>query len=133
MQPAVSGTFFAPFRATAVAVAIAVAMAPSGSAVAGESRGGFTGPDNVQSVTVAEASNLPDDTDVRMEGRLVRSLGDEDYEFEDGTGSMTVEIDDDEWQGVEAGPETRVVLEGELDSEQSGMELDVDRVQVLGE
>lgn len=132
MKPAtVTGRVFAPV--TAAAMAAVLAIAPITSVGAAQSGGGYTGPGDVKSVTVAEAANLPDDTDVRMEGHLVRSLGDEDYEFDDGTGTMIVEIDDDEWGGVEVGPETRVVLEGELDSEQSGMELDVDRVEVVGQ
>ena len=36
--------------------------------------GGFTGPDNRQSVTVAEVAGLPDDTEVRLTGYIVKKL-----------------------------------------------------------
>src|SRR5690606_35257924 len=74
-------------------------LALAAAAVAGQASAGDDDPQNVRTVTAAEAANLPDDTRVRVEGRIVRSLGDEEYEFRDDTGTMRVEIDDDDWDG----------------------------------
>lgn len=96
---------------------------------ADQRNGGFKGPDNFQQVTVAEAAALPDDAAVRLEGFVVKALGDEKYEFRDDSGTLVVEIDDDEWNGFEATPETRLRLHGEIEQEGQRTELDVDGIQ----
>ena len=93
--------------------------------------GGFVGPDNLQLVTVAEALELPDDTDVKLQGYIVRSVGDENYEFKDDSGTIVVEIDDDDWGGVETTPDTWVEVSGEIEQERNGAELEVDSVRQL--
>ena len=42
-----------------------------------------------------------------------------------------VEIDDEDWRGVEAGPSDRVELRGEIDREWQRTELEADSVQLL--
>lgn len=96
-------------------------------------QGGFRGPDDVPVVTAAEAAGLPDDVDVRLRGTLARSLGADDYEFVDDSGTLVVEIDDDEWRGLVVDPGTVVVLSGELDRDSDGVELDVDRIDLVDE
>jgi uncharacterized protein YdeI (BOF family) len=44
---------------------------------------------------------------------------------------MIVEIDDDDWRGIEADPSTVVELTGEVDHDANEVELDVDRVTLL--
>ena len=94
-------------------------------------QGGFTGPDNLRQVTVAEALELPDDTDVKVQGYIVRSLGDEKYEFRDDSATINVEIDDDDWHGVEATPDVLVEIVGEIDAERDGPELEADSVRLV--
>lgn len=94
-------------------------------------RGGYKGPDNYEVVTVTQALQLQDDANVRVEGYLVRSLGDEKYELQDDTGVMIVEIDDDDWDGVEANPDLRVRIHGEIDKDRRDTELDADGIQVV--
>lgn len=91
--------------------------------------GGFKGPDNYQLVTVADTSGLADETHVRLEGFVVKSLGDETYEFRDDSGTLLVEIDDDDWGGLEVTPELRVQIHGEIDIERQKVELDVDGIR----
>lgn len=91
--------------------------------------GGFKGPDNYRLVTVAEVAGLPDDAPVRLEGFIVKSLGDEEYEFQDDTGTLVVEIDDEDWGGLEATPELRVQVHGEIDQERQKVELDADGIR----
>lgn len=56
-------------------------------------------------VTVAEAKKLPDATAVTLTGTLLKHLNQEHYEFNDGTGLILLEIDDDLWKaaGLKAG------------------------------
>ena len=107
-----------------------VVLAFSGAAVAANADG-FTGPGGQPApATAAEASSLPDDAKVLLSGFIVRSLGDEQYEFRDDTGTLVVEIDDDEWQGVEVTPEDPVDLLGEIDrdGQEAAVEVEVERV-----
>ncbi|MEX2125324.1 MAG: NirD/YgiW/YdeI family stress tolerance protein [Woeseia sp.] len=93
--------------------------------------GGFAGPDNLKLVTVAETSELPDDTQVKLQGYIVKALGDENYEFRDDSGTIVVEIDDDEWGGLEVTPEVAVELTGEIEQERNGTEMEADTIRQL--
>jgi uncharacterized protein (TIGR00156 family) len=109
-----------------------VVLALSGAAAAANADG-FTGPgDQPAPATAAEASSLPDDAKVLLSGFIVRSLGDEQYEFRDDTGTLVVEIDDDEWLGAEVTPEDSVDLLGEIDrdGQEATVELEVERVSL---
>lgn len=118
MKPAFHASVLVPFVAAAAV-----------AAHAGES-GGFKGPDSARAATVAEASAMPDDAHVTLVGSIVKSLGDEKYEFQDDTGTIVVEIDDDEWNGIEATPTTRIQLRGEIDKDSRKTEVDVDAVRL---
>jgi uncharacterized protein (TIGR00156 family) len=93
--------------------------------------GGFSGPDNLRQVTVIEALELQDDTAVKLRGYIVRSLGDEKYEFRDDSGTIVVEIDAEDWGGLEATPDMQVELAGEIDRERSGNELEAETIRRL--
>lgn len=92
--------------------------------------GGFTGPDNRQLVTVAQVAELADDTDVKLVGYIAKSLGDEKYEFSDDSGVIVIEIDDDDWNGVEATPDVRVEIAGEVDKDRKSTEIEVDVIRI---
>ena len=102
----------------------------TGSAFAATEQGGFQGPDRTEAVSVAQALELSDDAQVRLSGVITESLGDEKYRFQDDSGNLVVEIDDDEWRGLEATPETRVTLWGEIDKDWNQVELDVERIEL---
>lgn len=120
-----------------------ISMALLMSMVVGAANAGFIGNDNTMSAeggfvggpqtvfTVAQASDMRDDTDVVVVGKIVRSLGDEKYVFEDATGSITVEIDDDDWRGQTVTPSDTVKLSGEIDRGLLKTEIDVDYVELL--
>jgi uncharacterized protein (TIGR00156 family) len=72
---------------------------------------------------------LPEDTDVKVRGYIVRSLGDEKYEFRDDSGTIVVEIDDDDWGGLEVTPDAHVEITGEIEEERNGNELDVETIR----
>lgn len=61
-------------------------------------KGGFSGP-NGTVATVKQAQDMKDDAWVTMRGNIEKRIGDEDYQFRDATGTMTVEIDHKRWEG----------------------------------
>lgn len=96
--------------------------------------GGFVGPGaNANgATTVKDALKLRDDSWVVLQGRIVASLGDEKYTFQDDTGSVMVEIDDDDWRGITVTPETTIEISGELDKEMfEATKIDVKSFRVL--
>ncbi len=108
-----------------------VLLALSAAAVAAHADG-FNGPGNKpRAATAVEVADLPDEAEVILTGYIVRALGDERYEFQDDSGTLTVEIDDDEWRGIEVSPQDRVELTGEVDHEGRDTELEVDHVRLV--
>ena len=66
-------------------------------------------------VKVAEVKHLKDETAVTLTGILVKHLNQEHYEFNDGTGLILLEIDDDIWRSaaIQVGDKIKVI--GEVD------------------
>jgi uncharacterized protein (TIGR00156 family) len=84
-----------------------------------------------QVTSVAAAKQLKDDTQVRLEGQVIRALGKEKYEFRDSTGTIIVDIDDKHWNGKPVNRTAKVVLVGEIDRELGGkVEVDIDEVHI---
>ena len=75
--------------------------------------GGFD--DGIKITTVQEVANLRDDSNVVLRGHIVNSIGDEKYTFADETGQIVVEIDDEDWQGINVTPNTAIEIFGEVD------------------
>jgi len=93
---------------------------------------GYTGPGAAAQVTtVAAALEATDDTHVVLEGQIVKRLQDELYEFKDATGTIQVEIDDEDWPAQKVSENTKVRLTGEVDKDFNSHEVDVDRVELI--
>jgi len=112
------------------ALSLAATLAAS-AALADGKTGGFTGPDTVPLVSAVDATALPDESMVKLQGFIVRALGDEKYEFRDNSGTITVEIDGDDWGGVQATPEVMVELLVEVDRDFRKVEFDVESVRLV--
>ena len=85
-----------------------------------------------QTTSVKQALTLKDDSPVMLKGYIVKATGDEKYQFRDNTGTITVEIDDELWQGKPVSAKTPVVIIGEVDIDYKPakrVEIDVDQVQ----
>lgn len=92
----------------------------------------YTGPGNSVVNTVAAANKAADDTQVVLQGFLIRKLNNDDrYEFQDTSGTITVEIDDEDLPTVTFNEKTKVKLTGELEKELLGREVDVDFVEII--
>lgn len=89
--------------------------------------GGFNGP-SVSVVTVEQAKGLKDDTYVTLRGNIQQQVGEELYIFSDGSGSINIEIDDEDWNGQNIAPEDMVEIKGEIDKGWTSIEIDVDQV-----
>jgi uncharacterized protein (TIGR00156 family) len=82
-------------------------------------------------MTVAEAKEQSEERAIKVQGYIVKSLGDEKYELQDDSGTIVVEIDDEDWRGVEVTPTDRVELSGEIDKEWNEVELEAESVKLV--
>ena len=112
------------------AIALLFAL-PSNVSAQQPSASGYTGPSAVKTVTIAEALKLSDDTPVELVGRIEKSLGDEKYNFVDETGSVVVEIDNEDFRGVIVNEKDVVKLKGEVDKDLMRTEIDVNSVEKI--
>lgn len=81
--------------------------------------------------TVSQAKQLRDEQFVSLKGQIVKAKGKEKYEFRDQTGTITVEIDDELWQGRPLSTQQSITIQGETDVSYlpfKTVEIDVDRV-----
>ncbi|CAI8822807.1 MULTISPECIES: NirD/YgiW/YdeI family stress tolerance protein [Pseudomonas] len=93
---------------------------------------GYTGPGAQSVTTVAAANDAADDTPVVLQGYVVKKVNNDDkYEFKDTTGTITVEIDDEDLPPVAFNDKTKVKLSGEVEKHLMSREVDVDRVEVI--
>ena len=82
--------------------------------------------------TVKQALTLKDNTKVQLRGHIVKAIGDEKYQFRDQTGTITVDIDDDLWNGKAISATTLITISGEVDVDYQPtkrVEIDVDAVK----
>ena len=100
----------------------------AGEPLANQGGGGYTG-GGARAVSVAEALKMPDDAWVSLTGKIDRQLGDEKYQFSDASGSITVEIDDEDWRGLSVGPNDTVLIRGEVDRELTHRKIDVKYIE----
>ena len=94
---------------------------------------GFSGPSvGLKTVkAVLDAGMFSDDTPVTLTGHITNSLGDEHYQFTDSTGSITVDIDHNKWFGAQVTPQTKIMIQGEIDKEFNHTAIDVNHVRVV--
>ncbi|ARP93523.1 YgiW/YdeI family stress tolerance OB fold protein [Bordetella genomosp. 13] len=93
----------------------------------------YSGPSSVPLMTVKQLLDTgTDDQHARLQGRIVSHDGGDRYTFEDDSGRISVEIDDDDFpQGQPISAQTRVELLGEFDKGRRGSELEVDKITLL--
>ena len=84
-------------------------------ASAANEKGGFQNDNNMQMVTVSEIEKLNDGDYIVMQGTNLEKTGNETYNFKDNTGTIIIEIDNDEWAGITVTPNDIIIIEGEID------------------
>lgn len=93
--------------------------------------GGFKDSVAPKKATVAEILKMNNNSYISVQGNIVKRISDDKYSFKDNTGTITVEIDDDKWGGVNAGTQDKLELIGEVEKKYNTTELDVDSVRKL--
>ena len=92
----------------------------------------FIGPGaNNTLVAVSQIEGMRDDTRVTLVGNLVNQVAEEFYTFQDDTGKMVVQIDDDELRGLKVTPETKIRIKGDVDDDKHNSRVDVDFVEIV--
>lgn len=106
---------------------------PSSAPKPAAAQAGYAGPSSVQLMTVKQLLDAgKDDQHARLQGRIVSHDGGDRYTFEDATGRITVEIDDDDFPaGQSVSAQQRVELLGEFDKGLRKTEFEVDRITLL--
>lgn len=96
-------------------------------------QGSYSGPSSIPLMSVKQLLETGrDDQHARLQGRIVSHDGGDRYSFEDGTGRITVEIDDEDFPpGQTVSAEQRVELLGEFDKGLRKTEFEVDRITLL--
>lgn len=79
----------------------------------------------------ASAERAAEDSPAVLEGVLIRQLTDDMYIFEDASGDIIVEIDDDLMKGHAVSPVSRVRLCGLVEKDGGITYVDVDTLEVL--
>lgn len=119
-------------------LSLAALLVVSSTAVAGfngntQQAGGFTGGSAGQVSTVAQALKASyDDMPIQLTGKIVSQISGDKFIFQDKTGQITIEIDDDHdvWQGQNISPNDTVTIYGKVDKETfKPNKVDVYRVQ----
>lgn len=110
---------------------LAVLILSASYGVKAQNTGGFYNPTATKSTisTISEVLKMKDDTKVQLKGNIEKALGDEKYLFKDTTGTIIVEIDDEDWNGITVTPETTILVSGEIDKDlMKATEIDVDTI-----
>lgn len=106
--------------------------APKAAATQG-AQGNYSGPSSVPLMTVKQLLDAgKDDQHARLQGRIVSHDGGDRYTFEDATGRITAEIDDEDFPaGQTVSAQQRVELLGEFDKGLRKTEFEVDRLNLI--
>jgi len=83
-------------------------------------------------MTIEEVRGLSDNSPVIVRGYLLRQNGENSYVFQDSTGTINVEIDEQDWGGMNVSPSDYVEIWGEVDKNGVSMiEIDVSAMKKL--
>ena len=83
-------------------------------------------------VSVQEVQGMSDNSPVVMRGYMLRQNGENSYIFQDDTGSINLEIDEEDWGGQTFMPSDFVEVWGEVDRNGMSMiEVDVSAIKKL--
>ncbi len=86
--------------------------------------------ENIPVVTVVSVQTMPEDSKVNVKGNLSKYVNDEIYVFNDGTGEIMVEIDDDILDPATFQPVENVTLIGEVEKEDGNIIIEVDQIMM---
>ena len=79
--------------------------------------------------SVTEVMEMPDNSPVVMRGRIRQNMGDEMFLFEDSSGTIMLEIDEEDWNGNTVRVDDVVTIYGNVDKGGNVVEIDVTSVE----
>ena len=81
---------------------------------------------------VSDVQNMADDSMVYVQGYIIQSLGNENYIFQDDSGQINVEIDDDIMNNATVTPETIVWIAATIDKDTGQpTSLEAEEIQIM--
>jgi len=95
------------------------------------SNAGFQDTAGNNKTTVAKALKMPHNSFITLQGNIVKQISDDKYLFKDATGTLTVEIDSDKWQGQTVNTKDKIEITGELEKNFNSIKLDVNSVKKI--
>ena len=112
-----------------ISVLTLAVLMPICGAMAGTGKTMNNGMNNQPAVwTVTEVVSLPDDTPVVMRGRITKNMGNNIFVFEDNSGTIMMEIEEDDWNGNTVRVDDIVTVYGNVDKGQNYTEIDVESI-----
>ena len=78
--------------------------------------------------SVTEVVNMPDNTPVVLVGRITKNMGNEMFLFEDSTGNIMLQIDEEDWNGNTVRVDDIVTVYGHIDKNGNMTEIEVDSI-----
>lgn len=79
--------------------------------------------------SVMEVVSLPDNSPVTMQGKITKNMGDNIYVFEDSSGTIMLEIDEEDWNGKTVRVDDIVTVYGNVDKGSDYTEIDVTSIE----
>lgn len=118
-----------------ISIMAVVGVVASGAAFAGSGNMANNNTNNgtmTEVMTVEQVRGLSDNSPVIVRGYLLRQNGENSYVFQDNTGSINIEIDAEDWGGLNVAPSDYVEIWGEVDKNGVSMiEIDVSAMKKL--
>lgn len=113
-----------------ISVLAMIAVLPISAAIAGSGMQKNTMKKNNPTYwSVTEIMSLPDNSPVVLHGKITKNMGDNVYVFEDGSGTIMLEIEESDWNGNSVTVDDIVTVYGNLDKGDDYMEVDVTSIQ----
>lgn len=92
----------------------------------------FEGPkETLNKIDAKSVSDARYDSWVTLEGNIVKQIYDDLYVFQDNSGTVTVEIDTEEFKGQKVTPETKVKIIGEIGRENHKKIVEVEELEII--
>ena len=80
---------------------------------------------------VSDVNNMPEDTTVYIQGYLIQNMGNEMYMFQDDSGTIAIEIDDDLLASNAVAPNALVWIVAEVNKDGQVTSLEAEEIQFL--
>ena len=80
--------------------------------------------------TIAQAKSMYDDSRVILEGYIVTQIDDDEFTFQDNTGTIRIDVEDHAWNGLSVTRNDKIRIYGKLDKEFFSSTIDVYQIEL---